>query len=236
MGREVVQAVLAAPDMALTLAIDTMHAGADAGVIAGTDSCGIVIAPWPATDTLGDSADVLVDFTTPASAAENALRAIAAGVSPVVGTTGISTDDLQRLEAEASRRSIGAVIAPNFAIGAVLMMHFAEMAARHMPDCEIIELHHPMKLDAPSGTAKLTAARIERARAEGSGQAVPIHSVRLPGLVAHQEVIFGAAGQTLSIRHDSMDRKSFMPGVLLAIRKVRALSGLVVGLDALLNL
>ncbi len=236
MGREVAAAVLAESDMRLSAAIDRTHPGDDAGVLAGVGPCGIIISDWPDAQALRDAADVLVDFTGPHSAADNALRALEAGVSPVVGTTGISPDDLQRIADTAERRAIGALVAPNFAIGAVLMMRFAEQAAKYMPDVEIIELHHPAKLDAPSGTAKLTAQRVQAALPADARSPVPIHSVRLKGLVAHQEVIFGALGQTLTIRHDSLDRKSFMPGVLLAVRRVRELRGLVVGLDGVLDL
>jgi 4-hydroxy-tetrahydrodipicolinate reductase len=174
---------------------------------------------------------VVVDFTTPESVAENARLCLDRDTHVVVGTTGIGDADLAELERLAARSKANCFIAPNFAIGAVLMMEAARMIAPQMPDCEIVELHHEQKLDAPSGTAKRTADLI----AEAGGRAdVPIHSVRLPGLVAHQEVVFGGLGQTLTIRHDSLSRESFMPGVLLAIRKVRELDGLVVGLERLL--
>jgi 4-hydroxy-tetrahydrodipicolinate reductase len=176
--------------------------------------------------------DVVVDFTTPETAPVNALACLEAGVHCVVGTTGF---DLDELAAEAhTRRRDGAnlFVAPNFAIGAVLMMRFAAEAAAHMPECEVVELHHAGKVDAPSGTAKRTADLIAGA---GGNVHRPIHSVRLPGLVAHQEVIFGAEGQTLTIRHDSIDRRSFMPGVLLAVRRVAELPDPVtVGLETLL--
>src|SRR5947209_2362224 len=164
------------------------------------------------TDVL-QSADVLVDFTVPDTAVENAREAVAAGVHVVIGTTGFDIDALRGFS------GANVFIAPNFAIGAVLMMQFATEAARHMASAEIIELHHDRKLDKPSGTAARTAALM----AEAGGREVPVHSVRLPGLVAHQEVILGDIGQTLTIRHDSVDRESFMPGVLLAVRKVGAL-------------
>ncbi|MDX6666836.1 MAG: 4-hydroxy-tetrahydrodipicolinate reductase [Solirubrobacteraceae bacterium] len=173
-----------------------------------------------------DAADVLVDFTEPAVALENALAALAAGVHVVIGTTGFDPAPLAEVDSQAN-----AFIAPNFAIGAVLMMRFAAEAAAHMPDAEIVELHHEAKVDAPSGTAKRTADLMRDAGA----REVPIHSVRLPGLVAHQEVILGGLGQTLSIRHDSINRESFMPGVLLAVRKVGSLTeSPVVGLEHLL--
>jgi 4-hydroxy-tetrahydrodipicolinate reductase len=177
------------------------------------------------------SPEVVVDFSVPDSVYENVSLCLERGVHAVVGTTGIAAEDLEELATAARDSAANCLVAPNFAIGAVLMMEAAKLAARQMPDCEIIELHHDQKLDAPSGTAKRTAELIA---AETGGEAPPIHSVRLPGLVAHQEVIFGSVGQTLSIRHDSIARESFMPGVLLAIRKVSELDGLVVGLEHVL--
>jgi 4-hydroxy-tetrahydrodipicolinate reductase len=183
-------------------------------------------------DAIQDSRpDVVVDFSVPESAFENAALCLERGVHAVVGTTGITPDQLEKLRAAAGDSSANCLVAPNFAIGAVLMMEAAKLVAPHMPDCEIIELHHDQKLDAPSGTSKRTAELIGDAR--GGGEP-PIHSVRLPGLVAHQEVIFGGLGQTLTIRHDSISRESFMPGVLLAVRKVAQLDGLVVGLEHVL--
>jgi 4-hydroxy-tetrahydrodipicolinate reductase len=171
--------------------------------------------------------DVLVDFSIPSSAVANIRAAVAAGVHVVVGTTGFDLDEVRGLQ------GANIFIAPNFAIGAVLMMSFAAQAIKHMGAAEIIELHHDRKLDAPSGTAALTAQRMHEAAPEKP--APPIHSVRLPGLVAHQEVILGAVGQTLTIRHDSLERESFMPGVLLAVRKVGSLDEpLVIGLEQLL--
>ena len=176
-------------------------------------------------EVLGD-ADVVVDFSTPDAALANARECLESGVHCVVGTTGADLTELEGL-GEANL-----FVAPNFAIGAVLMMKFASEAAAHMPECEIIELHHDRKLDAPSGTAKRTAELIGAA---GGNVHEPIHSVRLPGLVAHHEVILGGPGQTLTIRHDSMDRESFMPGVLLAVRKVGSLErSPLVGLEHLL--
>ncbi|HXR29532.1 MAG TPA: 4-hydroxy-tetrahydrodipicolinate reductase [Solirubrobacterales bacterium] len=179
-------------------------------------------------DVLGE-AEVVVDFTTPDTALENAKACLAAGVHAVVGTTGF---DLDALREAAESSSANCFVAPNFAIGAVLLMEVAQTIAPHMPECEIIELHHDQKLDAPSGTAKRTAELI---RGAGGNVHEPIHSVRLPGLVAHQEVVFGGEGQTLSLRHDSIDRRSFMPGVLLAVRKVAGLPDrFTVGLEKLL--
>jgi 4-hydroxy-tetrahydrodipicolinate reductase len=176
--------------------------------------------------------DVVVDFTRPDTALGNALSCVRAGVHVVVGTTGFDPAPLGQAHPVDGRPRANVLIAPNFAIGAVLMMRFAAEAAKHMAKAEIIELHHDRKLDAPSGTATLTAELM----AEASGrEAPPIHSVRLPGLVAHQEVLLGEVGQTLSIRHDSTSRESFMPGVLLAVRRVGGLEQpLVVGLEELL--
>jgi 4-hydroxy-tetrahydrodipicolinate reductase len=206
MGETVCEAVERAEDMALVGRADPLL---DISLI----------------DILGD-ADVIVDFSTPDSALENAQHCIEAGVHCVMGTTGA---DFSSLEGVGPGNLF---VAPNFAIGAVLMMQMAQHAAQHMPECEIIELHHDRKVDAPSGTAARTAALV---RAAGGNVHEPIHSVRLPGLVAHQEVLFGAPGQTLSIRHDSIDRASFMPGVLLAIRKVGTLDrSPTIGLEHLL--
>ena len=178
-------------------------------------------------DALGEHRpDVLVDFSVPSSAVANIRTAVTAGVHVVVGTTGFELDEVRGLQ------GANIFIAPNFAIGAVLMMMFAAEAAKHMRSAEIIELHHDRKVDAPSGTAMLTAQRMHEAVPDRP--APPIHSVRLPGLVAHQEVILGDVGQTLTIRHDSLARESFMPGVLLAVRRVGSLDEpLVVGLERL---
>ncbi|MDX6697558.1 MAG: 4-hydroxy-tetrahydrodipicolinate reductase [Solirubrobacteraceae bacterium] len=201
MGETVCGAVEGADDMELTGRADPQLDTTVADVLAG--------------------ADVLVDFTQPDQIVANAREAVAAGVHVVVGTTGFDLDALRGLE------GANVFVAPNFAIGAVLMMRFAAEASRHMEKAEIVELHHDRKLDAPSGTAARTAELME-------GE-VPIHSVRLPGLVAHQEVILGDVGQTLTIRHDSIDRESFMPGVLLAIRNVAELpESPLVGLEHLL--
>jgi 4-hydroxy-tetrahydrodipicolinate reductase len=211
MGQAVCEAVEGAEDMELTAKADP--------------SLGVELA-----DALGE-ADVVVDFTTPDTALANARACLEAGVHVVLGTTGFDLDAL-REAAESASGGANCFVAPNFAIGAVLLMEAAQLAARHMPDCEIVELHHDKKLDAPSGTAKRTAELIREA---GGKVHEPIHSVRLPGLVAHQEVIFGGEGQTLSIRHDSIDRRSFMPGVLLAVRRVSSQpERLVVGLEKLL--
>ena len=198
--------------------------------VEGADDMALVGRADPLLDTslldvLGD-ADVVVDFSTPDSALANARHCIEAGVHCVMGTTGADFSELEGVG------TANLLVAPNFAIGAVLMMEIAQRVAEHMPECEIVELHHDRKLDVPSGTAARTAELI---RAAGGNVHEPIHSVRLPGLVAHQEVIFGGPGQTLTIRHDSIDRESFMPGVLLAVRKVGSLErSPTVGLENLL--
>jgi 4-hydroxy-tetrahydrodipicolinate reductase len=212
MGETVCEAVLGAPEMQLVGRADPL-------------------LDTTLGDVLGD-ADVVVDFTRPDTALENALECVAAGVHVVIGTTGF--DQLPLRDAVLAQQGAGAnvLIAPNFAIGAVLMMRFAAQAARHMAKAEIIELHHDAKLDAPSGTAARTAQLMARA---SGGEPPPIHSVRLPGLVAHQEVILGDLAQTLSIRHDTIGRESFMPGVLLAVRRVGELpEPFTVGLESLL--
>jgi 4-hydroxy-tetrahydrodipicolinate reductase len=203
------------------------------GAVEGADDMELTGRADPQLDTeLADvvgEADVVVDFTTPDTALANIRTCVDAGVHAVVGTTGFDLDEARRI---AETGNVNVLVAPNFAIGAVLMMRFAAEAARHMPEVEIVELHHDRKLDAPSGTAKRTAELIADA---GGNVHEPIHSVRLPGLVAHQEVLLGGQGQTLSIRHDSIDRSSFMPGVLLAVRRLGELEQpLTVGLENLL--
>ena len=212
MGQTVCAAVEQADDMELSGRADPLLSSSVADVL--------------------EEAQVLVDFTQPEVALENALASLHAGVHVVVGTSGFDPEPLR--EAACAQQAPGAnvLVVPNFAIGAVLMMRFAAEAARHMPKAEIIELHHDSKLDAPSGTAARTAELM--ASASGA-QAPVIHSVRLPGLVAHQEVILGEVGQTLTIRHDSMSRESFMPGVLLAVRRIGAQEQpFMVGLESLL--
>ncbi|MBA2358417.1 MAG: 4-hydroxy-tetrahydrodipicolinate reductase [Actinobacteria bacterium] len=172
-----------------------------------------------------DGAEAMVDFTTPDAVVENVRRALAAGVPCVVGTTGA---DLRGVGEEARSLGLSVLAVPNFAVGAILMMRFAEEAARYLPAAAIVELHNEEKRDAPSGTARATAERL--------GGETPVYSVRLPGLVAHQEVLLGGSGESLTLRHDSYDRASFMPGVLLGIRSISARPGLTVGLEALLDL
>lgn len=235
MGSETVRAVGDAPDMTLVAEINR-----------GDDVLSLLRSEQP---------DVLVEFSVPESVMGNVRTALSARIVPLIGTTGIGDAEREEIASLCAQYQTPALIAPNFALGAVLLMRFAAEAARYLPDVEIIEMHHERKLDAPSGTAARTAEMIARSRAEsgtvarslpegafetapgargGRVAGVPIHSIRLPGYVASQEVIFGAPGQRLSLRHDSTDRASFMPGVLLAIRNARNLSGLVVGLENLL--
>jgi 4-hydroxy-tetrahydrodipicolinate reductase len=214
MGRSVVAAVGAEEDMQVAARVDP--------VLAGEPAC---FRDLPAALAAG-GIDVLVDFTRPEAVFDNAHAALVAGVHAVVGTTGLSAEQVEDLRALAEAGPANIVIAPNFAVGAVLMMRFAAEASRHMPRAEIVELHHDGKLDAPSGTALRTAAMME-------GE-VPIHSVRLPGLVAHQEVILGGLGETLTIRHDSLSREGFMPGVVMALRAVADRPGLTMGLEPIL--
>jgi 4-hydroxy-tetrahydrodipicolinate reductase len=199
--------------------------GAEDAVLAGRADPALEVE---LTEVL-DAADVVVDFTVPDTALANVRACLEAGVHTVVGTTGF---DLEAARAAAEASAANCFVAPNFAIGAVLLMEVAQTIAPHMPECEIVELHHDRKLDAPSGTARRTQELIDAA---GGRVHQPIHSVRLPGLVAHQEVIFGGEGQTLALRHDSIDRRSFMPGVLLAVRRVSGLPDrFTVGLEKLL--
>jgi 4-hydroxy-tetrahydrodipicolinate reductase len=173
--------------------------------------------------------DVLLDLTTYPDSLKISMNALAHGVRAVIGVSGWTMADCEALDAVVRERGLGAMLVPNFSIGAILMMRFAEEAAKYFPSIEIIELHHDGKKDAPSGTAKLT---VERITAGGGPQDVPIHSVRLRGLVAHQEVLFGSEGEVLTIRHDSLSRESFVPGMLAAVRAVSSVNGLQVGLDA----
>ena len=250
MGTTVCRAVLDAPDMELVAAIDPPHEGEPLDDF-GVTGTGLTLAQvGPAVKKTDPQ--VAVDFTTVDGARSNTRWCALNGVHAVVGTTGLTAGDLQDLSGLFNGERANAVVAPNFAIGAVLMMRLAAIAAPWFETAEIIELHHDNKVDAPSGTALLTAQRLAEASAEwapdptethalqgargGEGPAgIRIHSVRLRGMVAHQEVLLGTTGQSLTIRHDSYDRTSFMPGVLLAIREVGNRPGLTVGLDALLG-
>jgi len=249
MGSTVCRAVDADPALELVGAVDPNHAGLGMAEVTGCDLPFQVSADGKAL--LGVGVDVIIDFTHLDAARANLLWAADNGVHAVTGTTGFSEDDLRTFRERFSRSNC--VIAPNFAIGAVLMMRFAELAAPFFETAEIVELHHDAKLDAPSGTAMLTAERMAEASAEwaadptrteilpgargGRGPAdIRVHSLRLRGMVAHQEVILGTTGQTLTLRHDSYDRDSFMPGVVLATKAVADRPGVTIGLDALLDL
>lgn len=254
MGREVVRAVAGAPDLKLVAAVDPTQEGQDAGELAGVGRLDVPLDPDLEHALSCARPDVMVDFTRPDGLMERISAALRHGVRPVVGTTGLASSEVDRVAALAAEKGLGCLIAPNFAVGALVMMRCARLAARHFAQAEIVELHHAGKLDAPSGTALQTADVIaqERARAAmtprptpgveservagargGEYAGVRVHSVRLPGLVAHQEVLFGNAGELFTLRHDSLSRESFMPGVLLGIRAVMRLPGLVFGLDKL---
>jgi 4-hydroxy-tetrahydrodipicolinate reductase len=253
MGATVCQAVAGDPELELVAAVDPHHAGLDLRQVAGVDVPGVQVERT--ADALARAGvEVAVDFTEVAAARANLAWCAEHGVHAVVGTTGLTDEDhqeLRRLFREDGPANC--FVAPNFAIGAVLMIHFAELAAPWFETAEIIELHHDGKVDAPSGTAILTAGRMAAASADWAGDptktevlagargaegpnGIHIHSVRLRGLVAHQEVLLGTTGQSLVIRHDSYDRSSFMPGVLLAIKAIADRPGLTVGLDRLLGL
>ncbi len=249
MGREIMRAVWKAGDTELVGGVDPFAEGIDVGILMETGEVGIAVRSGlkRALDEL--KPDVLIDFTTPESVYKNVCTALECGVRPVVGTTGMTASQLEDIKETASDRGIGCIVAPNFAIGAVLMMKFASEACKYFPHVEIIELHHDRKIDAPSGTAIKTAEIITQSRGRfRQGKApeieklagvrggkfddgIRIHSVRLPGMMAHQEVIFGGLGQILTIRHDSISRESFVPGVLLAVRRVINLDKMVYGLE-----
>ncbi|MGH2723241.1 MAG: 4-hydroxy-tetrahydrodipicolinate reductase [Actinomycetota bacterium] len=248
MGRILCGAIEDDPELDLVVAIDPSRSGTSlAGVLGRPDVEVTVSADAQALTDAG--AQVAVDFTRPDAVLSNVRAAVERGVHVVVGTTGITGESLRDIEAWlGDAPGVGVVVAPNFSIGAVLAQRLSEEAARFFPAAEVVELHHDQKLDSPSGTAAATARRIAAARTEGWAgpeggpfrggevEGIRVHSVRLPGLVAHQEVIFGGLGQTLSIRHDTTDRASFMPGVLLAIKEVGSRPGLTLGLEPLLDL
>ncbi len=256
MGQEVCRAVVGAPDLELVAAVDPHLAGIDVHQVIGDAAPGLHFTGDVEALTACD-AEVAVDFTLASAARKHLDWCAGHGVHLVMGTTGLSDGDLAEATARFEASSANAVVAANFAIGAVLLMRLSELAAPFMDGVEIIELHHDAKVDAPSGTAMRTAEGIAAARRRAGSPAfgadpttdhvlegarggtgpggVQVHSVRLPGLVAHEEVIFGAVGQSLSLRHDSYDRRSFMPGVLLAVRQVPDHPGLTVGLGPLLG-
>ncbi|GAX89760.1 4-hydroxy-tetrahydrodipicolinate reductase [Effusibacillus lacus] len=252
MGREVVRTVVKDPGLQLVGAVDRSVEKEDVGVVLGLGETGVYFSDKLGETLLKSEADVIIDFTTPNVVRDNIYTSLEYGVRPVVGTTGIPQEDLQAWDRILQDKGIGGLVAPNFAIGAILMMKFAAQAARYLPHVEIIEMHHDQKLDAPSGTAIKTAEMIVKERqrmvqghpdeeeklagARGADfEGMKIHSVRLPGYVAHQEVILGGIGQTLTIRHDSISRESFMPGVAMAAKKVMEFTGLVYGLENLID-
>lgn len=252
MGSTVCRAVVGDGDLQLVAAVDPHHSGLDVHQVAGVDVQGLQIAP-DAEALSAAGAQVAVDFTEADAARQNLRWCAAHGVHAVVGTTGLSERDLDELRELFDASEANCLIAPNFAIGAVLMMRMAELASPYFTTAEVIELHHDEKLDAPSGTAMLTLERMAAASSDWGDdptkhEVVPgarggvgpggirVHAVRLRGVVAHQEVLLGTTGQTLSIRHDSFDRTSYMPGVLLAVKSVADHPGLTVGLDTFLDL
>ena len=251
MGQAVVKTVIEDNDLNLVAAVD-IAGGKDAGELVGLKANGVIIETDLKEAINSKKPQVMVDFTRPDVVFDNVKTALELKVAPVVGTTGLTDEQKNELEKIAKENDTPIFIAPNFAIGAVLMMLMSKQAAKYLPNVEIIELHHDKKLDAPSGTAVQTAEMIkevrksmkqghpdEKEKLQGARGAevdgMHIHSVRLPGFVAHQQVIFGGLGETLTIRHDSMDRMSFMPGVALACKKVLGLKGMTIGLDKIMD-
>nr|WP_092067769.1 4-hydroxy-tetrahydrodipicolinate reductase [Dendrosporobacter quercicolus]NSL46766.1 4-hydroxy-tetrahydrodipicolinate reductase [Dendrosporobacter quercicolus DSM 1736]SDL63251.1 dihydrodipicolinate reductase [Dendrosporobacter quercicolus] len=252
MGLEVLKAVYNDPQLSIVGAVDIKSDFADIGQLIGVEKLGVTVGNDLETVIKEAKPQVIVDFTIPEAVMSNIRIAIKNGVCPVVGTTGLSEENMNEIRELCEQHKVSALISPNFSIGAILMMRLSQEAAKYLPHVEIIELHHDQKLDAPSGTAIRTAKLIAQSRgylkqghpAEfekyegargGELSGIRLHSVRLPGYVAHQEVIFGGLGQTLTIRHDSISRESFMPGVVLACKKVLTLEGLVFGLEHILD-
>jgi len=250
MGRQVARAILKDSETRLVAAMDNRLFGMDLGRLLETEDLGIRVCSDCQT-FLQTPMDVVVDFTIAAAARVNIPQVLAAGVKVVVGTTGLTEEDFALFRQVAEKHDTACFVAPNFAIGAVLMMKFAKEAVKYMPHAEVIELHHDGKLDAPSGTALKTLEGMSEVRdsfrqgREDEIEKIPgargaevdgmrVHSVRLPGLVAHQEVLLGGLGQLLTIRHDSFSRESFMPGVLLAVKGIMSRKGFILGLEELL--
>ncbi|WP_367398214.1 4-hydroxy-tetrahydrodipicolinate reductase [Paenibacillus sp. MSJ-34] len=248
MGKEVVKMVLEDEALQLVAAVDPHSGGIDAASLVGLPASEVIVTTDLETTLADSKPDVMVDFTTPQTVFHNTKTAIEHGVRPVIGTTGFTPEQIEELDKLCQDRQIGGLIAPNFSIGAILMMKFAAQAAKYFPHLEIIEYHGDQKLDAPSGTAVKTAELISQVREElrqgnpkeeetiegargGYYNGFRIHSVRLPGVFAQQEVIFGGFGQTLKIRHDSYERAGYMPGVNLAVKKVMEYTGLIYGFD-----
>jgi len=252
MGREVLKAIHKDDQLTIIGAVDIRSDFADVGDLIGVGKIGVTVGNDLQTVINETKPQVMVDFTSPAAVMNNIRIAINNGVCPVVGTTGLTEQDIEEVRTLVAKTKVNAIIAPNFSIGAVLLMRLAQEAAKYLPHVEIIEMHHDKKLDAPSGTALRTAQLIAEQRGilrqghpdekekltgvrGGELAGIRLHSVRLPGLVAHQEVIFGGLGQILSIRHDSISRESFMPGVILACKRVLTIDGFVYGLEHLIN-
>lgn len=248
MGQEVVKLVLQEEGFELAAAVDRSAMEIDAGRLVGLEDAGVIVNSDLEAALAGSNADVMVDFTTPQSAYINTALAIKYGVRPVIGTTGFTPEQIVELDKQCQEQGIGGLIAPNFSIGAILLMRFAAQAAKHFPHLEIIEYHGDQKLDAPSGTAIKTAEMISEVREElrqgnpqeeetiegargGYYNGFRIHSVRLPGVFAQEEVIFGGFGQSLKIRHDSYERAGYMPGVKIGIQKVMGYTGLIYGFE-----
>lgn len=251
MGSEVVRAVETDESLSLVGGVDPCHAGEDVGDVAGIGRKDIAIAASLSEAFAKGKPDVVVDFTSPSVIFENAKTVLSAGVHMVIGTTGLTGEQREELSHISEKTGANVLVAPNFSLGAVLLMQMSEKISKYLPDAEIIELHHNNKLDAPSGTAKLTAEKMSATRcippaedktresipgARGAKvEGITVHSVRLPGFVAHQEVIFGGYGEILTLRHDSLDRKSFMPGVVMACKKIASHKGLTYGLEYYLD-
>ncbi|NNN14861.1 MAG: 4-hydroxy-tetrahydrodipicolinate reductase [Acidimicrobiaceae bacterium] len=254
MGSTVAQTVIAQPDLKLVAVVDPRLSGIEFEHATGVSGSGLSIS-GDISEIVRSGADVVVDFTTAASAFENLKYCASHGISAVVGTTGLDQtkmDELDRAFIDADR---GCIVAANFAIGAILMMRFAEIAAGFFETAEVLEMHHETKIDAPSGTAIATARRIASAKLVGGSSFLPdstenslfegargadvdgvrVHSMRIRGAIAHQEVVFGTMGQSLSIRHDSYDRSSFMPGLIIAIRGIQSVRGVMAGIDRLID-
>ncbi len=249
MGREVIRALAAEDDLALVGACDVEKAGSDAGVLAGIHPLGVVVKEGLAEVLSETKPQVVCDFTHAEALRRNFPLFLEHHVHMVIGTTGLSREEIEGLKQKVEEVKLGCVLAPNFALGAVLMMYFARVAARFFKAVEVIEYHHPQKKDAPSGTALKTIEGMAIGNPFPSGSeelvsgargglyhGVRVHSVRLPGFVAHQEVIFGGEGQILTIRHDSLSRSSFMPGVILSLRRVCQEPRFYYGLEEILGL
>lgn len=252
MGQAVIKAVNAEEDLILVAATDIMHTGKDIGEVAENIPCGVTVESSLENALKTKEIDVVVDFTNPDLVYRNTKLILENNARPVIGTTGLTENQLEEIKKLSEQKASGALIAPNFAVGAVLMMMFSQKASKYFSNAEIIELHHNKKKDAPSGTAIKTAQLMTQERSEFGTDNCPetemikgsrggvtesnihIHSVRLPGFIAHQEVIFGGSGQALTIRHDSFDRISFMPGVVLSIRHVMNNNEFVYGLENIL--